>query len=118
MLTNPLFVLAASGVDDPSFADILGNILSAIGSVFEMALNYVKTLVYLFSPVDIDLGTSITAYNTFVRTHSCSASLISMQVINGDTHYIIQGNPLLFIFLCLSLVGLGIGLFKRLSNVN
>ena len=66
-------------------------ILSAVGDVFAQAILMVKTLVAVIAGGTIGVGGSAVTYTA---------------------------QPLLLLFIVLPLVGLGIGLFRRLINVN
>ena len=66
-------------------------ILTAVGDIFAQAVVWLKTVVAVIAGGTI--GT-------------------------GETAVVYQAQPLLLIFIILPLVGLGVGLFRRLINAN
>lgn len=69
----------------------MSTIISAITSIFSWALGTIAQISYLFTGGTIG---------------------------SGETATTIAGSSLLLLFAVIPLVGLGIGLFKRLINVN
>ena len=120
MLTKSVYVLAG-GLEEPTFGEILSSILTAISSIFEAFIEQAKTIAYLFCPVDVVLCSGTTSQcNTWVRQHVLVSNLIYWQTDfeTMERQVILHGNPLLFIFLCLCIIGLGVTIFRRLANVN
>lgn len=118
MLTNSVIVLTG-GVEEQTFGDILSSILAAIGSLFEALLEQVKLLAYLCSPVEIPY---ISGTPTEISVWKAQNPIIGKYLISRSTEGIrtlyFPANPLLFIFLCLCIIGLGVTIFRRLANVN